>query len=48
MSSMMIDLTGKNILITGTTSGLGRHFALTLAATKKPTDPIRSSSNYMN
>ena len=32
MSSMMIDLTGKNILITGTTSGLGRHFALTLAA----------------
>lgn len=32
MSGMTIDLTGKNILITGATSGLGRHFALTLAA----------------
>ena len=32
MSGMTIDLSGKNILITGTTSGLGRHFALTLAA----------------
>ena len=31
MASVNADLTGKNILITGTTSGLGRHFALTLA-----------------
>lgn len=31
MASVKVDLTGKNILITGTTSGLGRHFALTLA-----------------
>lgn len=32
MGAMQVDLKGKNILITGTTSGLGRHFALTLAA----------------
>lgn len=31
MSNLICDLTGKNILITGTTSGLGRHFALTLS-----------------
>lgn len=31
MAGIKVDLTGKNILITGTTSGLGRHFALTLA-----------------
>lgn len=31
MTGVSINLTGKNILITGTTSGLGRHFALTLA-----------------
>ncbi|MEQ1889876.1 MAG: SDR family NAD(P)-dependent oxidoreductase [Alphaproteobacteria bacterium] len=31
MTDMKVDLGGKNILITGTTSGLGRHFALTLA-----------------
>jgi len=32
MSNMTVDLSGKNILITGATSGLGRHFALTLTA----------------
>ncbi|MFZ5834412.1 MAG: SDR family NAD(P)-dependent oxidoreductase [Pseudomonadota bacterium] len=31
MSGITTDLSGKTILITGTTSGLGRHFALTLA-----------------
>ena len=31
MGGMTTNLGGKNILITGTTSGLGRHFALTLA-----------------
>ncbi len=31
MGGMTTNLSGKNILITGTTSGLGRHFALTLA-----------------
>lgn len=31
MGTTTRDLTGKNVLITGTTSGLGRHFALTLA-----------------
>lgn len=31
MSAKQIDLSGKIALVTGTTSGLGRHFALTLA-----------------
>lgn len=31
MGDLKCDLSGKNILITGTTSGLGRHFAITLA-----------------
>ncbi len=32
MGKISVDLSGKNILITGATSGLGRHFALTLTA----------------
>jgi NAD(P)-dependent dehydrogenase (short-subunit alcohol dehydrogenase family) len=32
MPGKLIDLSGKIVLITGTTSGLGRHFALVLAA----------------
>lgn len=32
MASSLFDLTGKRILVTGASSGLGRHFAHTLAA----------------
>ena len=31
MTSTLFDLTGKNAIVTGASSGLGRHFALTLA-----------------
>ena len=33
---MLTDLNGKNVLVTGASSGLGRHFALVLAQAGAP------------